>query len=234
MSARDASLVLVHSPLVGPSTWGPVARALEERGRRVVVPSLSDAGASGSPTWRTFAEVLVSALAKDDDPLVLVAHSGAGPFIPVVGDEIDRDVRGYAFVDATIPARQGRTPVVPPAFLDFLARRAEEGRLPRWSRWWDEEDIRAIVPDPDLLRRLDDEMPRLPLSYFEDAVPVPPGWPNAPCAFLRLSEGYEPEAVEAESRGWPTARLSGEHLHMVVAPEEVAGSLLDLLERIAA
>jgi hypothetical protein len=36
----DEAFILVHSPLVGPSTWSPVARALEEGGHRVAVPSL--------------------------------------------------------------------------------------------------------------------------------------------------------------------------------------------------
>jgi transposase InsO family protein len=44
--------VLVHSPLVGPSTWSPVGRELERRGHRAVVPSLL--GPAGAPTrdWR--------------------------------------------------------------------------------------------------------------------------------------------------------------------------------------
>jgi Integrase core domain len=44
--------VLVHSPVVGPSTRSPVGRELERRGHRAVVPSLL--GPAGAPTrdWR--------------------------------------------------------------------------------------------------------------------------------------------------------------------------------------
>src|SRR4051812_33319165 len=46
MSAR---LVLVHSPLVGPATWEPVAADLAGRGFQVSVPDLTGTVAAGPP-----------------------------------------------------------------------------------------------------------------------------------------------------------------------------------------
>ena len=41
LTVIQPALVLVHSPLVGPLTWEPVAERLRSAGRMVVVPSLA-------------------------------------------------------------------------------------------------------------------------------------------------------------------------------------------------
>jgi hypothetical protein len=159
---------------------------------------------------------------------VLVAHSGAGPLLPVVGQDAGPEVLAYLFVDASIPARAGSTPIVPAGFLASLEARAENGWLPKWSQWWGEEAMRTLVPDDVMRRRLEGEFPPLPFTFFQEAVPVPPGWPDAACGYLQFSPVYDPEMREAEARGWRTQRLPGEHLHMVVDPGAVAAALIDL------
>lgn len=42
----------MHSPLVGPTSWSPVARELERRGRVAVVPSLLGVAEAPEPQWR--------------------------------------------------------------------------------------------------------------------------------------------------------------------------------------
>ena len=46
------TFALVHSPLVGPTTWSPVARELKRRGREAVVPSLLGVADAAAPQWR--------------------------------------------------------------------------------------------------------------------------------------------------------------------------------------
>lgn len=65
------------------------------------------------------------------------------------------------------------------------------------------------VPDDMLRAEIEDEMPSLPLAYFEEAVSVPRNWKEARCRYLRLSEPHEPVAADAESRGWPVIRVEG-------------------------
>lgn len=77
------------------------------------------------------------------------------------------------------------------------------------------------------------ELPKLPLSYFEERVSVPAGWDDTPCGYVLLSDLYRPEAAEAVSRGWPVTELSGGHLDIVVRPAEVADALVDLTQTIA-
>ena len=222
--------VLVHSPSVGPSSWRPVAERLEGAGYQVRVPSLLEVGSGGPPFW----PAVVAAVRDDlsevpaDRPLVLVAHSNAGLFLPAVRVALAHPVVGSVFVDAALPARAGSTAVAPPELLDFLRPKAVDGRLPRWTDWWDEADVAPMFPDPRLRRILVEEQPRLPLSYYEQRVPVPAGWDDHPCAYLLFGPPYEEPAAEACDRGWRVAHLPGEHMHQTVDPAGTARHLLAL------
>lgn len=87
--------VLVHSPSVGPSTWQAVADRVREMGHSAVVPSLLSVGDGGPPFWPRVAELVRAGLAGTDSsaPVVLVAHSNAGLFLPVIAADLDRQVR---------------------------------------------------------------------------------------------------------------------------------------------
>src|SRR5256885_930116 len=78
--------VLIHSPSVGPATWTPVAGELARRRHEALVPSLLTVGAGEPPAWPRVVAAVVDALAAvpPDRPVVLVPHSNAGVFIPVV------------------------------------------------------------------------------------------------------------------------------------------------------
>ncbi|HEY1179013.1 MAG TPA: alpha/beta hydrolase, partial [Phytomonospora sp.] len=89
-----APFVLVHSPLVGPLSWVPVAEIL---GAGTVVPLL--AGAGGPPYYPAFARAIADAA---PDGAILVAHSGAGALLSLAADlaeEDGRTVAGLIYVD---------------------------------------------------------------------------------------------------------------------------------------
>ncbi len=48
-----------------------------------------------------------------------------------------------------------------------------------------------------------DRLPRLPLAMFEEVHPPAPQWPDAPAAYLQLSEAYQDWAAKAQELGWP-------------------------------
>ena len=161
--------------------------------------------------------------------VLLVAHSNAGLFLPAIAQLLAPREYALLFADASIPPVEGGdVTLVPPVFLDELRAMAVDGILPPWTEWWPDEATAGLYPDPATRRRVAAEEPRLPLSFYEESVEVPAGWAHQPCAYLRLSEGYEPEAATAAGLGWPTVRLSGEHLHMLVDPVAVADALVDL------
>jgi hypothetical protein len=94
-----------------------------------------------------------------------VAHSNAGLFVPVIVEAISHPVVGCLFVDAALPSPAGPTPVATPELLDFLRPKASGGRLPQWTRWWDESDVAPMFPDEQTRGAVSAEQPRLPLSY---------------------------------------------------------------------
>jgi pimeloyl-ACP methyl ester carboxylesterase len=227
---RESVFVLIHSPLVGPTTWLPVARELERRGRDAVRPSLLGLTEAEGPQWRHIPEAVRDATAGIAKPVVLVGHSGAGLLLPVIADALSTEVVALIFVDSALPPVSGSMGLGPPEFMDQLRALAVDGVLPPWSSWFGEDAMRELIPDDPLRASLEDEMPRLPLSYFEASVPLPDDWDARPCAYLLLTgDAYGESAADARSRGWTVAEISGvQHLAVATEPIDVTDALLEL------
>lgn len=226
--------VLVHSPLVGPSTWAGVAEHLERQGHDVVVPQLDNPDRTTGPLFRHHAEQIRKAVEAwtRTAPVVLVGHSGAGPVLPAAGDRLVNEVLTYVFVDAPLPRdQQSRLDDAPPEFAEQLDRLTVEGRVAPWAEWWSDEVLAALLPDESTRERFADELQTLPRRLFDETIAVPPAWPDAPCAYLHLSKVYERDATAAARLGWPVRSFDTGHLHMLVDPETMAGALEDLVSR---
>jgi hypothetical protein len=89
-----------------------------------------------------------------------------------------------------------------------------------------------LFPDDETRVRIEREQPQLPLSYFEDSLPVPEGWDNRPAAYLAFGDAYGCERGEAERRQWPVITAPGMHLQLINDPERVATDLINLMSRI--
>jgi hypothetical protein len=226
----EQAFVLVHSPLVGPTSWLPVARELDRRGRVAVVPSLLGVAEAPVPKWRHIPQAVQAATSHLTGRIALVGHSGAGLLLPVIADAIDTDVGALIFVDSFLPPAAGSYRLAPTEFAEELRAMASDGVLPPWSRWFGDDAMRELVPDADLRVALEREMAPLPLSYFEAAVPAPTGWRRRPCAYLLLSpDPYGHSAAEAEDLGWPVREIPGvQHLAIATDPFWVTEALLDL------
>jgi Alpha/beta hydrolase family len=229
----DSAFVLVHSLLLGPLTWAPVATRLTASGAAVVVPSLLKVADGDPPFWPRVAETVNEGVSQlpQGTPVVVVAHSNAGPFVPVIVHEARHPVAGCIFVDARLPQRSGATPAASPERLSVLRTMVTDGRLPPWTSWWDEDDVAQLFPDPQTRLRVSAEQPRLPLSYYEQQIPVPDGWDNRPCGYLLFCAPYEPMAQESRARGWDVDRVPGQHLHQLVDPDAVTASILAMTVR---
>ncbi|MEX2373650.1 MAG: alpha/beta hydrolase, partial [Dehalococcoidia bacterium] len=98
----DPTFVLLHSPLVGPASWQPVADAIYLHGFQVAVPRIESPDAA---YWRGYVDAAVEALRDiDGDEVVLAAHSGAGPLVAAIAADSPLPVAGVVFVDAGLPA----------------------------------------------------------------------------------------------------------------------------------
>lgn len=224
-------VVLVHSPSVGPLTWRPVADRLADRGRDALVPSLLPVAAAPKPYWPTVVGLVREAVEDTgpDRPVLLVAHSNAGQLVPVIVDGLDRPAVGVVFVDAGVPAHDGRpTPVLDDEqLLGTLGGLADDdGVLPRWTDWFDERDVEALFPDDATRAAVSAEQPRLPLAYYQQALPNPAGWAQLPCGYVLFGPPYDDVAGEAADRGWPVERVPGRHLHQLVDPGAVTDAIL--------
>jgi hypothetical protein len=191
------SLALLPSPLLDPLAWQPVAQLLAAQGWDVVTFPAGTA----APTSQAVLDTFLDALPIHRE-LVLIPHSNAGAYISAL--TMQRSVVGIVFVDAVLPPKRGRIPLAPQEFLDYLRGKAHaDGMLPTWTDWCEEADVAALFADSSARVRIEREQPRLPLSYFEDSLPVPEGWDNRPAAYLAFDDTYSREREEAKRRQWP-------------------------------
>ena len=225
-------LLFVHSPLVGCATWDLVAGELARAGYEPALPDLTGTVSTGPPYFLRQAEVI--AHHASGQPTIMIGHSGAGPLFAAAGAMIGDGVRGYIFVDAGLPA-PGRSwmDTVPPELAVQLREMADaQGWLPPWPRWWGDEALAELLPDASARQSFAAGCPRLPLAMFGEVHPPAPHWPDAPAAYLQLSEAYEDEAARARELGWPVAEVMSHHLAMLTEPSRVARSLHDLIGRL--
>jgi hypothetical protein len=221
-------LALIHSPLVGPFSCKRLGECLSVRGLQVVVPELHDDPMDNLPFWQqhswSAAEAIKTAVGQQ--PVVLIAHSGAGALLPAIRQYLALPVAGYVFMDAGIPlhgqSRLASFGAEAASFREFLAA---GGRYPNWTI----DDLKEIVPKAELAERLAaDQRPRA-LPFWEEPIPVFAGWPDAPGAYLLFTDTYRREAERALAMGWPVRKLPAGHFHMLVAPEAVAQALNELI-----
>jgi hypothetical protein len=232
---------LVHAPVLGPASWRPVATALTAAGHQATVPSLAGFTAAGPP----YAPALVDLAARQvaaaahpadasrpdrPDRVVLVLHSGAGPFAWAVARALPAPA-AVIFADAGLPELTGPTPVVDDAFLPYLRGLAVDGIVPPWPRWFPDADPAELFPSEAARAAIEADARPLPLAFFEDH--VPPGDSLGDAGYLLFSAGYEPAAAQARQRGWPARELPGSHLHQLVAPAEVAAAIAGLAASLA-
>lgn len=223
-----ARLLLVHSPLVSSTTWDLVSAELARAGFETEVPDLTATVSAGPPYCVRQARVI--ARSASGQPAILIGHSGAGPLLAAAGEKIGEGVRGYIFVDAGLPNSGRAWMETVPADLAAQVREMADadGWLPPWPLWWGEEIMTELLPDLSVRQAFAASCPRLPLAMFEEIHPLAPQWPDAPVAYLQLSEAYQDEAATAGDAGWPVTTLMSHHLAMLTEPVRVAGSLAEL------
>lgn len=230
---QQYGFILIHSPLVGPHSWSLVAEELTRRDYLVIVPSLLGIAQAQPPFWKYAATTVANATRGLEEPVILVGHSGAGPLLPNIAANLSIPTQGYIFVDAGIPATREPIPRLPRPLFEELRTKAVDGRVPPWGTWWGDEAMQALIPNDELRAAVVEEIPSLPLAYFEESIPVIDGWEEVPSAYLLFSSAaYGEEARQARTLGWPFKECHGEHLHMLIRPDAVADSLVELATRL--
>lgn len=215
------AFLLIHSPLVGPSTWSWVAADLERRGYEVIVPDLRDTCGFTGMVERARG-------CFPGETTTVVGHSGAGFLLPFIGRG---RASNYVFVDAHLPPASGAVEMADKAFMEFLEGIVDPDELlPPWHLWWSSDVLERMLPDQDRRTTILSDIPRLPLGFYSEHPEVPSSWSRTYCAYIQFSKSYKVAAAEAGRRGWPVRRIPGEHLHHVHDPASVAKALVDVAE----
>ena len=227
---ENIAYVLIHSPLVGPLTWQLVQHEMQQRGLKAIVPELIDHPDSTRPFWGQHAGSIARSLTRipQNQGIVWVAHSGAGPLLPILRASIEHSVVAYVFVDAGIP-RDGLSRLDLMRLQDRAWADQFHQALLRGERFptWDEDDLREVVPDDTLRRKMLAEVRPRSLEFFTEPIPVFTGWPDAPCAYIKFSEPYDWDFNQAKQAGWRVRHVNTGHFHMLVDPPAVTDMIVE-------
>ncbi|HET9143541.1 hypothetical protein [Actinophytocola sp.] len=226
------TIVLVHSPFLGPASLRPLADALAADGHQAVLLDLRPSVVT-PPVHQVllgvFADVLSDAALAG--PVVLVGHSGAGPLLPAFADTLEDSVTGLVFLDAGLPT-PGRSwrDTVPAELYLRLRDRTREGLLPRWPLWFEPDPLATL--DPALRAEIADEAPEVPIAFLKEARPDVE-W-TGPCGYVALSPAYAEDLDQAQALGWPVVSLDTTHLAPATDPDPVARAILEVMARMRA
>jgi pimeloyl-ACP methyl ester carboxylesterase len=219
----STTLLFVHSPVAGPSTWHYVAEVLQRNGFHCAAPDLTGVAATGPPYYPKYATAAAAAVGETADTVVVVGHSAAGALLPAIAAAVGDRTRGAVFVDAMLP-QPGRSwfGTAPPGLEAQLRALADDGVLPPYDEWFPPGTLEELVPDPARRERLIAEAPRLPVAYFDEPAPQVQFEESVACAFIRLGAPFDAAADKAERLGWWVARRDWDHLRMLSEPVAVA------------
>jgi alpha/beta hydrolase family protein len=218
-----STLLFVHSPVVGPSSWTYTADILRDKGFGCVVPDLTDVASMGRPYYPKYAKTAATAVDGISDTVILVGHSAAGALLPAVAEAVGDRMTGAVFADAMLP-QPGRSwfDTAPTGLETQLRGLADDGLLPPYHEWFAPGTLAEVVPDPVRRERLIAENPRLPVAYFDEPAPTAQFTESIACAFIRLGAPFDAAADKAERLGWWVARRDWDHLRMLSDPAAVA------------
>lgn len=230
--------LLVPSFLLGPETWRGVAEVLRMLRQDVVVPAPKPTTPREADHLSPWLDDVLSVVPEEPNlRVVAVGHSATCPRMPMVVDaliEAGYEVETLILVNGRFPEDQV-VPVDREApmmdMLDNLVR--PDDYLPPWHRWWGSM-VEDMLPDDEARLRVFSEAKPVPRAIFDQPIPAPKLPGEVGLAFLAMGEMYQPSHDEARREGWAVARIEGEHLHMVVEPVLVAGTLMSLVGQAAA
>jgi pimeloyl-ACP methyl ester carboxylesterase len=195
-----ADFVLVHGGRRDGSIWNKVVPLLEEKGHRVLAPSLPD------PTTSTLGEFIdvVYSLIDDEglEGVVLVGHSSGALVITGVADRMSESISRLVFVDSSVPVN-GKSLY---GMFEDVGISSTEYDLPQDPPW-----LEPLCFDEEKRRKL-------PKTYVF----------SAKGEFIAVSKPFFDKVMEsAERDNWKYYVLDAGHESMVSHPVELARILLE-------
>lgn len=223
--------VLVHGAWHDERSWYPVAGLLREAGHEVTTPTLTGLGVRAGELSRSVGldmhvQDLVTQLARHDlDEVVLVAHSYGAVVARAAAATATTRIRRLVLVEGWTPADgQSMADVAPDWFIPAMRQSAERDgdgwRIPP-------PPVATMgVTDAALAARLEDLLSDHPLRTFTDTTSVPSAVEAIPCTAVIGTPGMIPFDQWARAHQWPVLRVDAGHDSPLIAPREVAESIL--------
>lgn len=229
--ADPATIVLVHSPFLGPAALRPLAEAISSPSQRAVVLDLLPSVAA-PPVHQRLIGAFADACAEAElaGPLLLVGHGAAGPLLPAFADQLE-DVAGLIYLDAELPTPGESARDRDPVTYERLRAISRGGLLPRWTEWGEPDPLER-VGSRKLRRRIAEEAPEVALAYLKETRPSAE-W-TGPTGYLGLSREYDRHLAVAHQRGWPALGLGRHHLACATDPRMVELALLEIADLLPA
>jgi hypothetical protein len=229
-------IVLVHSPLIGPASWGAVPATFGALGIDVVTVDVRPASNGDPPgTFISQASVAIgAALSAGTERVLLVGQHEAGPLLPHLGaaqQAAGRAVTGYVLLNALLPKPYGARGAN--SMLDLIeagdSGRADalRGLLLDGVRFpnWQSADLAPLIDDT---RYLDavvaDTYPR-DLAWYAAPIPFVGEWPNAPVTYIQSGPECAWEARQAGLRGWQVLGCGGGTFASINEPKQVVAAI---------
>jgi pimeloyl-ACP methyl ester carboxylesterase len=236
-----ATFVIVHGAWSGPHAWRWVRPLLREAGHDVFTPALTGLGerahlATPTTDLDTHVEDVLAVLHYEDlRDVVLVGHSYGGMVITGVADRAGDRLAQLVYLDADVPL-DGECE------LDLVPaeerREYEEAARSRGEGWRVPPPFPDVLPpgtDPTVAWAVARMVPH-PLRTLTQPLRLPGGQPAAASrTYIQCSEGKDgteqPPYVSrvAADPAWRFVELRASHVAHVMAPDKVAGTLLDLV-----
>lgn len=102
-----STFVLVHGAWHGAWCWYKVVALLEARGHRAIAPDLPGHGVDRTPlpevTLEAYAERVCTAIAAQDEPVILVGHSMGGRVITAAAERSPERIATLVYLTAILP-----------------------------------------------------------------------------------------------------------------------------------
>ncbi|MFT4028574.1 MAG: hypothetical protein QM675_01760 [Protaetiibacter sp.] len=218
-------LLLMGSAFLPPSVLEPLAASLGSLGHEVTVAS------PWEPAGPEEALGVYAAALADLEAPILVAHSNAGNYVPLLLPR--HQVAGVVFVDAVLPPLAGGAwRVVPEELADHVDSLSEGDRALPWTRWWARDEMVGLFPSEAAFEEVDNASPWVPKSYFRAELDAPGAWARSVTgAYLAFGDTYADELARASAYGWPVDVLPLSHLGVLGQPDLVASAVERLLGR---
>jgi pimeloyl-ACP methyl ester carboxylesterase len=218
MSERP-NIVLIHGAFADGSSWSAVVAALQGKGYDVTATQFPLTSLADDVTR------LRQALAWQDGPTVVVAHSYGGQVMTALGDDT-ANVVGLVYIAAfgldegeTISGIGADFPP-PPALANIIVDERGFGRVPQ------EDFVRHFAPDVDPVQGRVAHAVQQPvaMSVFGDVMGTP-AWRSLPSWYLVATDDQaiapDEERMFARRMGAETVEVASSHVAMISHPDAV-------------